>query len=255
MAFFRRADDRLAIADAASILGEMALLRGDHRRALAFFEEAMTAARAAGRPWSAGHMMAASAEVHLELGDEARAAPLFADALTVFVDLGLIIRVPECLLGLARLAATRGDGVAAARLVGAAEALVEMTGYAPSSIDPTDVERSLLAQPESAAARLEGRRLPLAEVVAEALAVADRAAAIPAQAEPAGFGLTPRELEVLRLVAAGRSNQEIADDLSIGYRTVTTHASNILAKLGLDSRTAAAAYAIRHGLAGPDPPA
>jgi DNA-binding CsgD family transcriptional regulator len=61
--------------------------------------------------------------------------------------------------------------------------------------------------------------------------------------------LSARELEVLRLVAAGHTDREIAAALTISRRTATTHLTHILDKLGLDSRTAAAAYAVRHGLA------
>jgi DNA-binding NarL/FixJ family response regulator len=61
--------------------------------------------------------------------------------------------------------------------------------------------------------------------------------------------LTPREVEVLRLLVEGRSNPEIAEALFISLRTVTTHVTNILAKLGAQSRTEAATYAVRRGLA------
>jgi DNA-binding NarL/FixJ family response regulator len=60
--------------------------------------------------------------------------------------------------------------------------------------------------------------------------------------------LTSRELEVLRLVGAGRANKEIAAELGISERTARTHVSNILAKLGLSSRTQAALWAVREGL-------
>lgn len=60
--------------------------------------------------------------------------------------------------------------------------------------------------------------------------------------------LTERETEVLKLVAHGRSNKEIAAELVIGEKTVKTHVSNILSKLGLPSRTQAALYALRIGL-------
>lgn len=64
--------------------------------------------------------------------------------------------------------------------------------------------------------------------------------------------LTERERDVLALVAEGRANKEIARQLGIGERTVRTHVSSILAKLGLASRTQAALYAVREGLvAGP----
>lgn len=61
--------------------------------------------------------------------------------------------------------------------------------------------------------------------------------------------LTEREMEVLRLIAAGKSNQEVADDLFIGIKTVKFHVTNVLAKLGVEDRTQAAIYAFKHGLA------
>jgi DNA-binding NarL/FixJ family response regulator len=64
--------------------------------------------------------------------------------------------------------------------------------------------------------------------------------------------LTAREVDVLRLLAQGRSNKEIARGLTIGEKTVKTHVSNILAKLGVPSRTQAALYAVRIGLVLPD---
>jgi DNA-binding NarL/FixJ family response regulator len=60
--------------------------------------------------------------------------------------------------------------------------------------------------------------------------------------------LTPREREVLALLARGRPNKVIARDLGVSERTVKTHVSNILAKLNLTDRTQAAVYAVRHGI-------
>jgi DNA-binding NarL/FixJ family response regulator len=65
--------------------------------------------------------------------------------------------------------------------------------------------------------------------------------------------LTSRELEVLRLVAVGKPNKEIAAELSISERTARTHVSRILRKLRLSSRTQAALWAVREGLVGVDP--
>jgi DNA-binding NarL/FixJ family response regulator len=64
----------------------------------------------------------------------------------------------------------------------------------------------------------------------------------------AAGGLTARELQVLRLVAAGRTNRQIAADLFVSERTVDRHVSNILTKLGVSSRAAATAYAYQHQL-------
>jgi DNA-binding NarL/FixJ family response regulator len=64
--------------------------------------------------------------------------------------------------------------------------------------------------------------------------------------------LTQREVEVLRLVAAGRGNRDIAEQLCVSLYTVVSHVLNILAKIGAANRTEVAAYAIRCGLI--DPP-
>jgi DNA-binding NarL/FixJ family response regulator len=97
----------------------------------------------------------------------------------------------------------------------------------------------------------EGRRLSPAAARAEAVRVAE---AIPGVTKHATAGraehhlLTPRELDVLRLVATGRSNREIADALFISVPTVKRHLTTILSKLGLPSRSAATAFAHTHGL-------
>jgi two-component system, NarL family, response regulator LiaR len=65
---------------------------------------------------------------------------------------------------------------------------------------------------------------------------------------PRGDGLTEREREVLVLIARGRANKAIAFELGVSEKTVKTHVSNILAKLGLTDRTQAALYAVREGL-------
>jgi predicted ATPase/DNA-binding CsgD family transcriptional regulator len=91
-----------------------------------------------------------------------------------------------------------------------------------------------------------GRNLSLDAAVAEALA----ASAEPSLADDqmSMHDLSPRQVEVLRLIAEGHSNRAIADTLSLSERTVEHHVTHILAKLDLDSRTAAATFAVRHGL-------
>jgi two-component system, NarL family, response regulator LiaR len=77
----------------------------------------------------------------------------------------------------------------------------------------------------------------------------NQVASQPAPSQPAGQGLTERELEVLSLVAEGLSNREIASRLVISEKTVKTHISSLLSKLGLEDRTQLAIYALKHGLA------
>lgn len=64
--------------------------------------------------------------------------------------------------------------------------------------------------------------------------------------------LTPRELEVLKLVAGGRTNQEIADQLILSIKTVQAHRANVMEKLGLHGITHLVRFALRHGLIQPD---
>jgi DNA-binding NarL/FixJ family response regulator len=123
------------------------------------------------------------------------------------------------LLRLAEAQAGAGDRGAAASAVSEAIALAEQLG----------------ADPVAEEARALARRARLVEE--------------PEETGENGFGLTGRELEVLRLVADGRSNGQIAEELFISRKTASVHVSNILAKLGVTSRVEAAALAHRQGLA------
>jgi DNA-binding NarL/FixJ family response regulator len=89
---------------------------------------------------------------------------------------------------------------------------------------------------------------PVATMLVEQLAAEDGAAAAGAPEERAH--LTPRELDVLAELARGRANKAIAFELGVSERTVKTHVSNILGKLGFTDRTQAAVYAVEHGLVG-----
>ncbi len=101
---------------------------------------------------------------------------------------------------------------------------------------------------DAARLELEAARAAFAELrAAPDLA---RIASLLEEGAPADrHGLSPREVEVLRLVAAGKSNREIAATLTISEHTVARHLQNIFAKLGVSSRTAAGAFAFEHDLA------
>ncbi|GAA5074657.1 DNA-binding NarL/FixJ family response regulator [Thermocatellispora tengchongensis] len=109
-----------------------------------------------------------------------------------------------------------------------------------------DVDPPALVQAIRAVAR--GQVL-LAPEAAEAVLAGAAAPAPEAPAPEAAVPLTEREREVLRLLASGRSNREIARELTVAEKTVKTHVSNVLMKLGVQDRTQAALYAVRNGLA------
>ncbi|WP_327049153.1 response regulator transcription factor [Microbispora sp. NBC_01189] len=121
----------------------------------------------------------------------------------------------------------RGD-VAPAMRAGAA-------GFLYKDVDPAALVRAIHA--------VHAGQILLAPEAAEAMLSAERER--PEQAA----ALTDREREVLRHLAAGRSNREIARALVVAEKTVKTHVSNVLMKLGVQDRTQAALYAVRHGLA------
>jgi len=106
-----------------------------------------------------------------------------------------------------------------------------------------DVEPAALVQ---AIRAVHGGQVLLAPEAAEAML----AEPVPARPDARDrIPLTEREREVLALIAAGRSNREIARELVVAEKTVKTHVSNVLMKLGVQDRTQAALYAVRHGLA------
>jgi DNA-binding NarL/FixJ family response regulator len=166
--------------------------------------------------------------------------------------------VAEAVAGLAGLAAGDGQWALAARLFGAVEGLRRTRGVRSSAPEMVrnaahlEVLRHQLGAEAFAAAFSAGETMPLARAVEEAMAFAlsPTAGEIPV-ATTAGHGLSPRELEVLRLLAEGLADREIGERLFISHRTVMVHVSNLLAKLEVPSRTAAVNYALRHGLLAP----
>jgi DNA-binding CsgD family transcriptional regulator/tetratricopeptide (TPR) repeat protein len=142
------------------------------------------------------------------------------------------------LLRQAEAATERGDRDVATQAVGEAQALAERIGAGPIATEAGALARR---------ARL-GRNRPVA-VPADTLAAAGPGNQAAAADELARFGLTDREREVLRLLAAGQSNPEIARALFISAKTASVHVSNILAKLGVSGRVEAAAVAHRLGIA------
>jgi DNA-binding NarL/FixJ family response regulator len=133
------------------------------------------------------------------------------------------------------------------------EALREAIGYAFECPERSRHQHALAAARATigegayAAAMAAGGALSPDEAVAEASRLVADLLGSGAPPPPA-HGLTPRQATVLRLVAAGRSDREIADALFVSRRTASKHVAAILAKLGVPTRAAAATQAVRLGL-------
>ncbi|MEJ8281528.1 response regulator transcription factor [Pseudonocardia spirodelae] len=166
---------------------------------------------------------------------------------------------PDVLLTDLRMPA--GDGVAATRRVRAEHpgtAVVVLTTY----VDDDAVVDAIAAgasgwlskdaDAEAIARALRSAADGVSTVDAAVLSrlVAARAGSAPATPAEPPDGLTPREVEVLGLIAEGLSNTEIARRLVVGEATVKTHVNHLFAKTGLRDRAQAVGYAYRHGLAG-----
>ena len=254
VALSRQAGDPAVVALRLESAGAAAGIRGDLDRAIARFEESLVLLRGAGNAREIGHVLANLAFSVHERGDPRRAAGLAREALGATWG----PREEERLIFPLDLAATvaraAGRTTEAARLRGA-EARLRARFQVPILTKDEahygrerDALRRALGEAESAAAWAAGEALPVAEAVAEANAVLAAIVDTPTAAITSAHGLTPRELEVIRLIAAGQSNRQIADALFIAVPTVKRHLTNIFGELGVTSRSALNTYAHTHDL-------
>jgi DNA-binding CsgD family transcriptional regulator len=278
---FERAVDRYALAGGDLALGlahyergETLRLRGDHDAAEAAFASAAEYGHPAqpGRAllWLARHRVdaavAAVGRMLAERQDPVHRSQVLAAAVEVLVaaddvdgsaslaeELGGIGEAFGCTalraagqyavatVELAREAA--GPGLQAARRAAAAWSQLDAPYEVARSRTLVGRALRMLGDEESAVADLTAARKAFAELGA---APTEREVAALLGDREAPGGLSPREVEVLRLVAAGRSNQEIAAHLVLSEKTVARHLSNIFTKLDVGSRASAVAFAYEH---------
>ena len=270
IALDRRSDAKEALDEAEAILrdggsvrdyarywlsrGEVAWRTGDAETARRCWEESRVRYQQLGDEHWVAAVLPKLSRVALAAHQNVRAATLIAEALghgRASEELGL---VADLLDVQAAVAAASGQAEGAARLLGAADAVYETMAAVPSPFERAERDRTAaaieaaLGEPAAALARATGRELPLGRAVEEALAVAEvLAETVPAR-PAADVMLTRRERDVLRLLVEGHTDREIGAALFLSHRTVATHVSNLLAKLGVPSRAAAATAASRRGL-------
>jgi predicted ATPase/DNA-binding CsgD family transcriptional regulator len=259
LALAREAEDRPGVANALVNLGDAAYRLGDFTGSTSLSQEALTASRAVGDSFLTALALGNLGQLAVERGEADEARAWFLEALTLSRQANDGWMVADALVGLAAAATLRNQPSLAARWLGAAHAYfvaIGATGAAHHRLfaRTESTVRASLSAADFTAAWNYGGELSLDQAVLEAIdptvlsAPALQPAPTGGRRAGSAYNLTERELEVLRLLVAGQSNPQIAETLFISPRTATTHVTNILAKLGVPSRTAAATAALASGL-------
>ncbi len=271
----REAGDLWWITYALACLADQRSRLGEFNRAEALLEEALPLARALENPIRLSLVLINLGDVAREQGDWSRSLALEREALAQAKAIAKNRYVALALAGIGLALSAQGlsepavpTQQCAVRLLAAAISYFERIGLPEHSIADSHpferavmVRHAILGDAGFAAAWDAGRALSLEEAISEALgedeSAADSAAEV-TQPEPEAAplapkhehpnDLTPREVEALRLVAAGLSNPQIAQQLVVSTRTVEAHLRSIFSKLDVTSRTAAARFALEHGL-------
>jgi predicted ATPase/DNA-binding CsgD family transcriptional regulator len=238
-------------ASAVNLLGVIAFTRGDYAGAMRHAEAARVAWLALGDTGHAGIAQGALAVAAFAAGDHERAAVTGRDVLAQLGDVEDDGITAECFALAAGLALAAGDGPQGVRLLAAGEAMLARIGtprwpgyQAWCERVRGEAERAL-GHSRFASIWSDGAALSLAEATAAAFAAFD----IAARGKPDRAGtLTAREREVLLLLVDGLSDKEIAAALRVTRYTASNHVTAIRAKLGVSSRAAAVAIALRDAL-------
>jgi predicted ATPase/DNA-binding CsgD family transcriptional regulator len=261
LALSREVGDKLGMAHGQRFAAQLALNQGDMTTARSLIEEALSLFREIGNREGMALSLALLARVEAGQGDHTAARTLYEESVTMASKgMGDKEALASCLEGLASLDAAQGELVRAARFWGAAERLRETIGTPIPPVERADYGRAVasaraqLGEKAFAKALAEGRTMSPEQVLATqgqvALPTPGERSSSPTTASPSTYpdGLTTREVEVLRVVAQGLTNEQVAERLVISPRTVDTHLTSIYSKIGVSSRSAATRYAIEHHL-------
>jgi DNA-binding CsgD family transcriptional regulator len=263
MALCRELGYSSTLATSLFSMGFGLLMDGEYERGEALIEEAATLYRERGYTGGLQFVVDNLGWAALLQGKHERARISYRESLTLCKELGDKMIASESLDGLACICAAEGEPEQAARLFGAAEALFEVVGgqHEPGEAALREpylaMTRSQLDDVAWQAAWEEGRAMSMEQAIGYALSEEELSAPPPSSTtrrpsapEPEHpAGLTPREVEVLGLVAAGMTNAQVAKELFLSPRTVEAHLASIYHKLGVTSRARATRFALEHGLA------
>ncbi len=248
----RRIDQQWGVARTLLGLGDLARLRGDPDDASRQYLQALPILRELGTRPETARCLAGLGRVALDLGSMELAREHLGESLRLSLSTGSRIGVARGLAAFAALARAEKRPELAIVLIAAAAALREAAGLPALPGAQTERYRAAVRHlGEAAVSRLwaQGMALSSEEAVELALEIpADKdrddppPVTSPAAAAAPG-GLTPREREIVALIAAGHSNKAIAEELVISPATAARHVANILAKLGFNSRAQVAAWA------------
>jgi predicted ATPase/DNA-binding NarL/FixJ family response regulator/transcriptional regulator with XRE-family HTH domain len=245
------------VALALSGLAVVARAEGKYGQAAVYFKESERTWRRLGCKVAVIMTLHEQGAVALAQGDTAGAALYFTESLTLDKNLVRARSIVPNLVGLASLACVMQEYVPAVRLLGAVAALLDESHQVLELIEQKNYDQSLTeARAQLAATMFDsaweaGQALPLTEAITEGLSIAALARSRVADNSTSSYpaGLTPREVEVLRLVAQGLTNAQIAVTLVISAGTVNAHLTSLYRKLNTSSRAVATRFAVEHGLA------
>jgi predicted ATPase/DNA-binding CsgD family transcriptional regulator len=228
----------------------MAYSHTEARRALAAWDEGMRVVRDDRVEFFEGFIARDAARLHTSDGEPAAALGLFADALTAFQRAGNVPQLVITLASVPALFARLGRPEPAATIIGALAAHPSSAHHVPELAEiSARIDRELGAK-RSEQLTADGVDLDLAGTAtfARQQIEAARRDPSPRPTEERPGGLSRREVEVLRLVANGKTANAIATELFISKRTAEHHIDHIYTKIGVSNRAAATRWAVQHRL-------
>ena len=262
LAHFRQLGDRVGTYISLYNLAEAATARGDYEQAQTLHEESLALKREQGDEWSIANSLMSLAILARLHGNHQQAIEHIQEGLTLFEKIGDRTNIAFCLLEFSIIAAVQGNSQLAVQIYGSANKFLEDLGYprehayrAESESQMTAVrtrmgettfnaawERGCALTLDQAIEQVQGGGVPEQKTVSPTLPALD------AKDQTLVVSLNEREIEILRLIADGLSNNEIAERLVIALSTVKWHINNLFGKLGVHSRTQAVAQAKELGL-------